>query len=521
ALKPAEDAASAPAPTQQEPALQPANDNRAPAEQPKPAAETPSATPLAADAASQPAAQAPAPAPDNPAQAQESPPAPAADAPAAAPQTSNVASEADPAKRVAALLAQGMKGPAEIRIADRATLFLPAGRILLAGEKARELAKAAGLELRPETRAVIAPESETLRWLAPVELLDAGYIRSEGTLEADKLLAAFSAGLAEVNARRATNGQPAVDLTGWLSAPAIDDKHRVSACVNVMTQGGGDKYFNCEAWALGRDGAIKISLAEGGDEGEKLKGEAKALAEAVVFDHGRTYEAFDPASDKVAPYAVADLLTSDVTSKSAPTSPPDEEEGASLGPVDWLIEALKFWKVILFGVVAITGVVSWRRRRVAGKLPDRPTGAVETATERPKQAAQKSGSGIFAKLFPILHAKFSRGGKPATETAPTSTATGARPTPLESAAPQSQPHSQPTSAFQKLAMRMRRTDDETPAEKPDMSRVMRNRTLPGAAPAPETAATRAPEAPRIQDAPMTARDLSNAPIDDLAQALKE
>ena len=39
----------------------------------------------------------------------------------------------DPVARVAALLAQGIKGPAEVRIADRATMWLPAGRSYLFG----------------------------------------------------------------------------------------------------------------------------------------------------------------------------------------------------------------------------------------------------------------------------------------------------------------------------------------------------------------------------------------------------
>ncbi len=480
---------------------------------------------------------------DNVAPAENAAPQPAEAAPAPV-----EAPPLNPVARVAALLAQGVKGPAEVRIADRATMWLPAGRGYLPAEPARELAKEAGMEWKPTTQGLIAPEGDSLRWLAPVDLLDDGYIKSDpAALDAERLLAAFQAGLPEVNAQRASAGQPPVALAGWLSAPALDEKNRLSACVSVARQmgaGAPDRFFNCEAWALGRQGAIKISLAEGGEQADKLKDEALALAQTIVYDHDKTYQDANPETDKVAPYTAADLLTSDVSAKTTPIRSPVEtgDAGAALG---LMALAAKLWKAMVIALAAIACAFAiWRRRgkpapvgreapRVAPSAP-----AIQTAL---KPQAPVS---LFARLLPTLHAKFvTDGAKKNSVAAPVKAeqnvateksapsgllekltalrgklkVAGLRPAPVSKAATPNIAE-EPASVLKKLALKMRGQAVEEPATPVNVARAVRpkTRTLPGAAPEPleQSPPITASPTPAPEGASLVAKEKAPEPQDD-------
>jgi uncharacterized membrane-anchored protein len=317
------------------------------------------------------------------------------------------AADAQADASIAALLAEGVAGPAEVRIADHATLSLPAGRVFLPIEPARKLAREAGLEWRPGVQGVIAPAGDRLQWLAPIELLDDGHIGAgeADALDPEKLIAAFRAGLPQVNAERSRAGQPPVTIDGWLSAPALTKKHRLSACANLSTrtdQNGADSYFNCEAWALGRHGALKVELAEGAEAAEKLKDEAMALADAIVFDSGRGYEDFDPATDKAAPYTAADMVTRDV---SAQTAPAPAEAAAPAPAESGLLSRLL--EPALLAVAALALYVWMKRRRKETDAPEGAAAAPVSATE--PVPAGEAPSSLFARLLPTLHARFAKG----------------------------------------------------------------------------------------------------------------
>lgn len=487
--------------------------------------------------------------------------APVAQAPADAqtPPLDPSLAQADAEARIGALLAQGVVGPSEVRLGDGATLWLPAGRVFIPPEPARELAKEAGLEWRAGVQGLIAPAGGQLQWLAPVEVVDDGYIRTDDAdaLQPDKLLAAFEAGLPEINAQRSRGGQPPVALGGWLTAPALDEKHRLAGCVNVTTQNdqnGLDRFFNCEAWALGRHGAIKIALADGGEEAERLKGEAVSLADAIVFDRDKAYEAFDAATDKVAPYTAADLLTRDVAAQKSVASA-ESAEGAS-GGADLTAMLSKLLEPALLGA-AVLGAYVWYKRSKAGEVNEAETARASAPVDQRgrRAAAEKPAeapASLFARLLPTLHARFAktseapaaildeapvvdaprmrspaapapkaeaasdqlsaaagllaklsrlRGGEKAEEAALS------RP-PTLGAAPVNDAD-EPASALKKLAARMRGSNgDAQPAAPVNVSRAIRpTRTLPGAAPA---VAEKLPEP--VMAEPMIAEPMIAEPV---------
>lgn len=489
-----------------------------------PAATGPEVAPKAAESAPQAAdkmqeatAAPPVAANDNPAPVEET--APAAQAPSASVEPEQAKPEQlkpeqdqaelnklDPQARIAALIAEGVKGPAEVRIADRATLWLPASRIYLSLEPARKLAEETGLDWRPSTQGLIVPVGDTLRWVAPVDVLDDGYIKpvENAALDAEKLLADFQAGLPAVNADRVRQGQKPVELTGWLAPPTLDAKHKLSACIGVAPQGapdGADRFFNCEAWALGRQGAIKVSLAEGGEEAERLKGEALALADTIAYDKGKAYEDADPTTDPVAPYSPHDLLTSDVATRAPASTPGAAAEAASdRGPFAFVTDNL--WHVLLLMLAAAFIAVRFVQSRKAqaveqaaqpfGKRKmkpqvepeDLPQGEVAAGWRRiaenvqarlGKKPAPDAGLVVVAESVERAAASADEV-EAAVETVPASAATPSVESAIDAA-------ESPVSALKKLAAMMRRSVEETPPPSVDVSRAVRApHTLPGAAP---------------------------------------
>jgi Protein of unknown function (DUF2167) len=101
-------------------------------------------------------------------------------APAAAPVAQVTVAQAPTNETLAyaALLAQGVRGPVEVRLADRATMWLPANRIYLDGEQARKLL-GAGKNWDNATQGVVLPATSRPDWMAYVSLVDDGYISDQ------------------------------------------------------------------------------------------------------------------------------------------------------------------------------------------------------------------------------------------------------------------------------------------------------------------------------------------------------
>lgn len=439
--------------------------------------------------------------------------------------------------RIGAILAEGVVGPAQVRLADRATMWLPAGRIFFPVEAAKKLAKEAGLEWRDGIQGMIAPAGAGLEWLAPIELVEDGYIKTGApeSLKADELLAAFEASLPEINAQRARAGEPPVTLDGWLTPPALDAKGRLSACANISTpnsQNGQDGFFNCEAWALGRNGAIKVGLADGGEMAERLKNEAAALAETIVFDHGATYEEFDAATDPVAPYSAADLLTRDVAAKTVKPVPA-AAEGAPAPSILDRISGLLY--PALFGAIALGLYVYLKRRREqVGKeeaqQQEAESAPAEALLPETRETPEQAPASLFARFLPTLHARFAKKAEKAAEPAPAgesplNAALGALKSKFagllnakkdQEAEPASHAVSgelsaeEPVSALKKLAARMRRTNEEAPPPPVNVARIVRTPRASGGA----AAAVLAEEfvAPLVVD-----HDAENAPEEGLLE----
>ncbi len=404
-------------------------------------------------------------------------------------------------KAYASLLAQGVEGPAEVKIADRATMWLPAGRVYLESDKARKLLGVEPGSWDDATQGVVLPMASGPKWMAYVDLLNDGYIKDdEGkSLNADELLAVYKVGVASQNPGRIRLGLTPLEATGWLAAPSYDVKHHLSSCIGATAQGSKnpeDRIVNCASFALGREGAIKVIVS--GDEAAfaQFKGEASALADTIVYDKGKAYEDVDLSMDRTANYGVAGLLTGAVALKKLTGAAAAATGAKKVGLLALLIgKILKGWKLLVGGAALVAlgaRLISRNRKNPAqaeqiepkpeapattpiwGRLANglrarfsRPAEQAQAARSPAEQAAQeekavepaakKGRSSLFASLgqkLASLTARKSAGAAPITNAGPGQSDRGALETAIHEALTAAE--QSPGSALAKMAAMMRR-----------------------------------------------------------------
>ncbi len=468
---------------------------------------------------------------------------PVAQAPAAQTATNETLS-------YAALLAQGVRGPVEVRLADRATMWLPANRVYLDGEQARKLL-GAGKNWDNATQGVVLPATSRPDWMAYVSLVDDGYISDQDAkaLDPEAVLGTYKAKVAAENPARARQGLSPLEVNGWMEAPRYDAKHRLSSCLGATllgSKGPDDRIVNCGSFALGGQGALKIVVAGQEANYQRFRGESGALIDTIVYDKGKGYEDADLASVKMAPYGLIALMTGDTNFKKVTVAQPAAAPVQKLGLIALLIVyALKFGKILLFGAAAVFAFVRWfgRKRKSDDKKPATELEAAAPIWRRAIQAARARLGSRGEPVQPVaaqpVAASPGAAGAELEEAWPKtgvgaalaaaraklaslpSARKGAEPAAALSAAPQGE--ESPATSLARLASMMRKKAPVVPVQV-DLSRLERRpfsgaasaaaaavrrseleavRPLPGAAPmaAPKPVAAAPAPAPRTEPAP--------------------
>jgi len=469
---------------------------------------------------------------------------PADPAPAAAPVARVTAAQAPTNETLAysALLAQGVRGPVEVRLADRATMWLPANRVYLDGEQARKLL-GAGKNWDNATQGVVLPATSRPDWMAYVSLVDDGYISDQDAkaMDPEAVLGTYKAKVAAENPARARQGLSQLEVTGWMEAPRYDAKHRLSSCVGATVLGSksaDDRIVNCSSFALGDQGALKIVVAGQETNYQRFRGESGALIDTIVYDKGKGYDDADLATVKTAPYGLIALMTGDTNFKKVTVAQPAAPAPAQkLGLIALLVVyALKFGKMLLFGVAAVFAFVRWmaRKRNSDDKKPAKAEVAAEPIWRRAIQAARARLGSRGEPAQPVAASPGAaeselEEARPKTGVGAALAAAraklpslpfprkGSEPAAASNAAPQGE--ESPATSLARLASMMRTKAPEVPVQV-DLSRLERRpsfgaataaavkrselevvRPLPGAAPKPAAAAP-AP-APRAEPAEPT------------------
>jgi len=439
--------------------------------------------------------------------APEPAPAPIVAAPAVVPQPQSAAIEA--------LRDAAPKGPVEVRVAGRATLWLPAGHAFVAGPAAQGILEQAGQSWDANVEGVVLPASGPMDWFATVEAFSDGLVRDDEAhaLDPVAITADYQNGFPALNAARTARGARPIEFGGWSAQPVWDAEKRVlSACSAFSAQGSDDprdRYFNCGAYVLGRKGALKVNLTAPAAQFQRLKGKAAELAGVIVHDRGETYTDVVAGKDAVAAYGIVDLLASDISGRThaiveRPKAPEAAEDGGVLDVVadHWMELAAA---LIILGALLLRSKNA--RKPAAADAADAEEIGPEVVAEAPPKKSVLAGAIAAVRQSRSSAAAESEAVVAQVEANPTAAASSPSPArgsligglmakfrkslpaetePADNDDVVAAAERQSSSVLRELARKMRKAEPEAPAAPASAARVQRAIRLPsGAAEAPD------------------------------------
>lgn len=205
-------------------------------------------------------------------------------------------------------------GPAEISLADEATLKLPAGELFIPAAEANRVMAALGNSTSPERQGLIVPRDEKQQWIVDVGWTKEGYVRDGDAQDwqPDELLQNLRDGTESDNTARLARGFPALEVTGWVEPPTYNAaRHQLVWSLGLRDKGAAasvPQTINYNTYALGREGYFSLDLITGSDTIAGDKQVAHDLLGSLGFVDGKRYENFNASTDKVAAYGLAALV---------------------------------------------------------------------------------------------------------------------------------------------------------------------------------------------------------------------
>lgn len=206
-------------------------------------------------------------------------------------------------------------GPAELPLAEKGALQLPAGHAFVPQPQAGKLMRAMGNPgSDPQLLGLVFPQGEGGGWFVTVRYEDSGHIKDDDARDwdADKLLTSYREGTDAANAERTKMGVPALEVLGWAEKPAYDAAtHRLVWAMSSREKGApaaAAQGVNYNTYVLGREGYFTLNLVTGLDELPQHKPAAHALLAALKFNDGQRYADYNSNTDRTAEYGLAALV---------------------------------------------------------------------------------------------------------------------------------------------------------------------------------------------------------------------
>lgn len=246
------------------------------------------------------------------------------------------------------------QGPAEGRIADKATIQVPQGYVFLDAQSTRRFLELAGNPPR-DGHYVFAPVS--LAWFSVFSFNASGYVKDDEKIHPDSLLKILKESDKAANDERRRMNMDDIYTLGWEVPPHYDgDTRRLEWGVKLKT-GRGEELVNYTSRLLGRTGVMNaVLVTDLGTIAGDIQ-EFKAGLREFNYVSGERYTEFKP-GDKIAEYGLAALVVG----------------GAAAAPKSDLLESLgKFlWLIIAAGVALLWACI---KRLFGRKLHARKSGS--------------------------------------------------------------------------------------------------------------------------------------------------
>jgi len=281
------------------------------------------------------------------------------------PAPADAAAQAEkPQSREEALRQAGIKltsGPATVKLGKVAELKLPEGYHFVGQDSLdRFFELTRNMRSGNEVGVALAPG-----YMLYFDYDDIGYVKDEDKdkLDGDKLMKTMTANQEAGNAERKRRGWDEMKLKGWATSPHYDEKtHNLKWAINLSSSQDQFKevWINESIRLLGRAGVMNVTLVSNTAGFKTAETDAdKLLAGNFAYVSGQKYSEFK-SGDKVAAYGLSALVLGGAGVMAAKMGL-FAKFGVYLG---------KFWKAIVFGVIALGAAIKkiWDRM-IGAKAP--------------------------------------------------------------------------------------------------------------------------------------------------------
>jgi uncharacterized membrane-anchored protein len=242
-------------------------------------------------------------------------------------------------------------GPTTAKLGNIAEIDIPDGYQFVGGAGTRDLLEYLENPTNGHELGLVMPiprDDSTPFWFVVFEYSPLGYVRDDekDDLDADAILKSISEGTEASNDIRRKNGWAEFHVRGWETSPYYDEQSNNLKWAIIGYSSGEDESINFSTRLLGRGGAMSADLVMGRDGYDQILADYESLLVGYRFSSGNKYAEFRQ-GDKVAKYGLTALVAGGVGAVAMKTG-----------------LLARFWKVIVFGFLAVVGSV----RKVFSRL---------------------------------------------------------------------------------------------------------------------------------------------------------
>lgn len=189
----------------------------------------------------------------------------------------------------------------------------------------------------------ITPLDDSFSYAVVLSYSEEGYIKDDDAkdIDYDDLLEQMQKDMEAENADRVKNGYEDIKLVGWASAPFYDENTKKLHWAKELKFGESEiNTLNYDIRILGRKGYLSMNAVGDMSVLPQFKNDVNTVLSSVEFTDGNKYSDFDPEIDKVAAYGIGALVA-----------------GKVLAKVGFFAVLLKFWKLIVIGIIAVGAAI--------------------------------------------------------------------------------------------------------------------------------------------------------------------